>query len=91
MARVGRYKAGKKLGWERRLFGLTLHEPIVNPETGEVVVDAHTQIGASEVQKSKIVASFQVKAWFAPLSKSRTDLYIRSSATTAICPMIIAR
>ena len=53
MARVGRYKAGKKLGWERRLFGLTLHEPIVNPETGEVVVDAHTQIGASEVQKIK--------------------------------------
>ena len=53
MARVGRYKAGKKLGWERRLFGLTLHEPIVNAETGEVIVDAHTEIGAAEVQKIK--------------------------------------
>jgi DNA-directed RNA polymerase subunit beta len=53
MARVGRYKAGKKLGWERRLFGLTLHEPIVNPETGEVVVDAHTEIGAAEVARIK--------------------------------------
>lgn len=49
MARVGRYKASKKLGWERRLFGLTLHEPIVNAETGEVVVDAHTEIGTAEV------------------------------------------
>ena len=53
MARVGRYKAGKKLGWERRLFGLTLHEPIVHPETGEVIVDAHTEIGAAEVNKIK--------------------------------------
>ena len=51
MARVGRYKAGKKLGWERRLFGLTLHEPIVNPETGEIIVDAHTEIGSAEVEK----------------------------------------
>ena len=51
MARVGRYKAGKKLGWERRLFGLTLHEPIVNPETGEVIVDAHTEIGSAEVER----------------------------------------
>ena len=53
MARVGRYKAGKKLGWERRLFGLTLHEPIVNPETGEVVIEAHTEIGSAEVEKIK--------------------------------------
>lgn len=53
MARVGRYKAGKKLGWERRLFGLTLHEPIVNAETGEVIIDAHTEIGAAEVEKIK--------------------------------------
>ena len=51
MARVGRYKAGKKLGWERRLFGQTLHEPIVNPETGEIIVDAHTTIGSQEVEK----------------------------------------
>ena len=49
MARVGRYKAGRKLGWEHRLFGLTLHEPIVDPETGEVVVAAHTEIGANEI------------------------------------------
>ncbi|MUP59596.1 DNA-directed RNA polymerase subunit beta [Veillonellaceae bacterium M2-4] len=50
LARVGRYKAGKKLGWERRLFGLTLHEPIVYPETGEIILPAHTEIGSDEVQ-----------------------------------------
>jgi DNA-directed RNA polymerase subunit beta len=49
MARVGRYKAAKKLGWQHRIFGLTLHEPIVNAETGEVIVDAHTEIGANEI------------------------------------------
>ena len=58
MARVGRYKAGKKLGWERRLFGLTLHEPIVNAETGEVIVDAHTEIGPEEVEKIKVSGVF---------------------------------
>jgi DNA-directed RNA polymerase subunit beta len=50
MARVGRYKAGKKLGWQRRLFGHILHEPIVNAETGEVIIDAHTEIGAQEIE-----------------------------------------
>ncbi|MGE1065044.1 DNA-directed RNA polymerase subunit beta [Megasphaera paucivorans] len=51
MARVGRYKAGKKLGWQRRLFGQILHEPVVNAETGEVVVDAHTEIGSAEIKR----------------------------------------
>lgn len=62
MARVGRYKAGKKLGWERRLFGLTLHEPIVNPETGEIIVDAHTEIGSAEVEKSAKAVYSTVKS-----------------------------
>ena len=53
MARVGRYKAARKLGWEHRLFGLTLHEPIVNSETGELVLPAQTVIGAEEITKIK--------------------------------------
>ncbi len=53
MARVGRYKAARKLGWEHRLFGLTLHEPIVNSETGELVLPAQTVIGAEEIPKIK--------------------------------------
>ena len=53
MARVGRYKVARKLGWEHRLFGLTLHEPIVNSETGELVLPAQTVIGAEEIAKIK--------------------------------------
>lgn len=53
MARVGRYKAARKLGWEHRLFGITLHEPIVNSETGELVLPAQTVIGAEEIAKIK--------------------------------------
>ena len=53
MARVGRYKAARKLGWEHRLFGITLHEPIVNRETGELVLPAQTVIGAEEIAKIK--------------------------------------
>ena len=53
MARVGRYKAARKLGWEHRLFGITLHEPIVNSETGELVLPAQTVIGAEEIDKIK--------------------------------------
>ena len=53
MARVGRYKAARKLGWEHRLFGITLHEPIVSSETGELVLPAQTVIGAEEIAKIK--------------------------------------
>ena len=53
MARVGRYKAARKLGWEHRLFGITLHEPIVNSETGELVLPAQIVIGAEEIAKIK--------------------------------------
>jgi len=53
MARVGRYKAARKIGWGHRLFGITLHEPIVNSETGELVLPAQTVIGAEEIAKIK--------------------------------------
>ncbi|WP_295238959.1 DNA-directed RNA polymerase subunit beta [Veillonella sp.] len=42
LARVGRYKLNKKLGWRQRMLGQTLAQPIVNMETGEVIVDAGT-------------------------------------------------
>ncbi len=50
LARVGRYKLGKKLGWKHRLMGKTLHEPIVNMETGEVILEAGRTIGVDEEQ-----------------------------------------
>ena len=42
LARVGRYKLNKKLGWRQRMLGQTLAQPIVDQETGEVIVDAGT-------------------------------------------------
>ena len=38
LATVGRYKLTKKLGWKRRILGKVLADPIVNHETGEIVV-----------------------------------------------------
>ncbi len=40
LATVGRYKLTKKLGWRRRLLGKTLHQPLVNRQTGEIVLPA---------------------------------------------------
>jgi len=42
LATVGRYKLGKKLGWRRRLLGKVLAQPLVDKETGEIVVDENT-------------------------------------------------
>lgn len=42
LATVGRYKLGKKLGWRRRLLGKMLAQPLVDKETGEIVVDENT-------------------------------------------------
>ena len=43
LARVGRYKLNKKLGWRQRMFGQTLAEPIVD-ENGEIIVEANTYV-----------------------------------------------
>ncbi len=40
LATVGRYKLTKKLGWKRRILGKVLAEPIVDRETGEILVPA---------------------------------------------------
>lgn len=40
LATVGRYKLTKKLGWRRRLMGKVLDQPIVDKETGEIIIEA---------------------------------------------------
>lgn len=50
LATVGRYKLTKKLGWKRRLLGKQLVEPLVDKETGEVLVPADVTIEASMVE-----------------------------------------
>ncbi|WP_024372177.1 DNA-directed RNA polymerase subunit beta [Exiguobacterium sp. ZOR0005] len=42
LANVGRYKMNKKLHLKNRLFGQKLAEPLVDPETGEVIAEAGT-------------------------------------------------
>ena len=44
LANVGRYKLNKKLGWRNRLQGTTLAEPLVDKETGEVIVPENTLV-----------------------------------------------
>ncbi|PCS01076.1 DNA-directed RNA polymerase subunit beta [Lactococcus chungangensis CAU 28 = DSM 22330] len=43
-APVGRYKVNKKLALKNRLLGLTLAEPLVSGETGEILVDKDTEL-----------------------------------------------
>ena len=57
LARVGRYKLNKKLGWRQRMLGHTLAQPIVDPETGEVILDAGVQVGEEQLD---IVANSHV-------------------------------
>ena len=44
MAAVGRYKVNKKLNIKTRLLGQTIAENLVDPETGEILVEAGTEM-----------------------------------------------
>ena len=60
LARVGRYKLNKKLGWRQRMLGQTLAQPIVDTETGEIILDAGVQVGEEQldiVAKSGVFSS----------------------------------
>ena len=50
LARVGRYKLNKKLGWKTRIDGQILAEPIVDIETGEIIVDKDIKIGEMQIK-----------------------------------------
>ena len=49
LARVGRYKLNKKLGWRQRMLGQILAQPIVDTETGEIILDAGVQVGEEQL------------------------------------------
>lgn len=51
LATVGRYKLTKKLGWRRRLTGKILAEPIVNKETGEIVLPEGVTLKEDELNR----------------------------------------
>ena len=57
LAKVGRYKYNKKLGLASRIADHVAYETIINPETGEVLVEADTKISkeaAKEIQDAGI-------------------------------------
>ena len=51
LANVGRYKLNKKLGWRNRLSGTVLAEPIVNEETGEIILPEGTKMTDENLDK----------------------------------------
>ncbi|MDT8902695.1 DNA-directed RNA polymerase subunit beta [Anaeroselena agilis] len=63
LAAVGRYKLTKKLGWRRRLMGKTLDAPLVDKESGEIIVEAGTVVDEkvlARIEKSGVWAGGQL-------------------------------
>ncbi len=51
LASVGRYKLNKKLGWRNRLQGTVIAEPLVDMETGEIILPAGTRMTVENLDK----------------------------------------
>ena len=61
LAKVGRYKLNKKLSWKNRLLGHKTEGPIVNQETGEVVIETNSLIdedAIARIEESGVFSSF---------------------------------
>ena len=57
LAKVGRYKFNKKLHFKNRISGHTLAEDVIDPTTGEVLVEAGTTLtrkSAEEIQNAAV-------------------------------------
>ena len=57
LAKVGRYKFNKKLAISARIKGKTLAEPAVNPDTGEILFEAGTELSpemAMQIERAGI-------------------------------------
>ena len=53
LAAVGRYKVNKKLNIKTRLLGQTIAENLVDPETGEILVEAGTEMTRDVIDSSQ--------------------------------------
>ena len=61
LAYVGRYKLNKKLGWRNRLENCVLAEPLVDKETGEIIVPEGTLMTdevLDTVEKSQVYKEY---------------------------------
>ena len=64
LATVGRYKLTKKLGWKRRVLGKTLAEPIIDRETGEILLptdETITETMLNAIDDEREAAVFDLK------------------------------
>ncbi len=61
LATVGRHKITKKLGWKHRLVGQVLVEPLVDQETGEIIIPANELISQDFIDE---ITDEQEKAIF---------------------------
>ena len=50
LAKVGRYKLNKKLSWENRLRGHRIEDPLVDTETGEVIIQGNSIIDDEAIE-----------------------------------------
>jgi len=79
LCKFGRYKYNKKLGIASRLAGQLASRPIVNPETGEVLVEAGQEIKrevAYAIQQAGIMEAF--------LTVESKQYYTNENGQTAI-------
>ena len=61
LAYVGRYKLNKKLGWRNRLQDCVLAEPLVDKETGEIIIPEGTMMTdemLDKVEESKVYKEY---------------------------------
>ena len=61
LAKVGRYKINKKLAWKNRLRGHKTEGPIINKETGEVVIEGNSIIddeAIAKIEESGVFSSY---------------------------------
>lgn len=61
LAKVGRYKLNKKLAWKNRLLGHKTEGPIVNMETGEVIIEGNSTIdeeAIARIEESGVFSSY---------------------------------
>ena len=52
LSRFGRYKMNKKLSLARRIIGFVAAENVVDPLTGEVLIEANTKITREMAEKA---------------------------------------
>ena len=78
LASVGRYKTNKKLALSDRLIDKELSRPLVNPETGEIIVQADEKVTrrmASDIKDICNEANIKV-AYVKPLNENDPDIKV---------------